>query len=384
MPRRQKQAVSPAFPARMSRRFTYLWMQDGEPVRRFLDQPNPSLASTLAALAGQPVGSGEMLARGCAAALASWAAEVPHESEQDFGRSLEQGLEALERAHGWRGPVALLLDSVRGAFHAHEHGGHAAQRVEREARAWLSESNTEWNGEPLSAGARWPSLSALAQAAVAPLQSGDSLLVQGWTQGLEAALDLAQQRLSSLRILCCEGLPLMDGRALARRFAQHSNLQIELAYDACLSDLCIEADRVWIGTEALGAASLLARVGTRRLWAECEAEAIPLDILASASALLPGGELQGPRETPAQLLWVDAPDRVHLRTPWLEELPLAPRQRLCTDRGREEFAALATRALRLERAPRCVPDGEHDWIQPQAAPPQARAKSAQGFPLMTE
>lgn len=368
----------------MSRRFTYLWMQDGEPVRRFLDQPNPALSSTLAVLAAQPVGAGEALARSCAAGLAAWAAQAPSESEEEFARTLEQGLQELERKHGWRGPVALLLDSVRGAFHAHEQGGSAAQRVEREARAWLAESSTEWNGEPLSPGARWPSLSALAEAAVEPLQAGDSVLVQGWTHGIEAALDLARQRLSSLRVLCCEGLPLMDGRALARRFAQHPNLHIELAYDACLSDLCIEADRVWVGSEALGAASLLARVGTRRLWAECEAEAIPLDILASATALLPGGELEWPRETPSNLLWVDAPERVHLRTSWLEELPLAPRQRLCTDRGREDFAALATRALRLERAPRCVPDAEHDWIQPQAAPPQARAKSAQGFPLMTE
>ncbi|MFM7282968.1 MAG: hypothetical protein ACKO32_14440 [Planctomycetia bacterium] len=353
----------------MSSPYTYLWIQDGVPVHRFLEQGPQPLEERLAPLAADPARASEDLVSACARSVTEWLANEPSDASAELGPRLERGLAALEAAHGWRGPLALFLDSLRGAFHAEESGLPCGERLHKEARCWLDADETRpWNGEPLSAGRRLPRLDLLAEAAASPLRAGDTLLVQGWTAAVEAALVLAAQRLERLHELCTEGLPLLDGRRLARRLADQPHLRIELTYDAALTDLCIEADRVWIASESLGASSVLARIGTARLAAECEAEDIPVDWLASASALLPGGELAVPRLLADSLLWSNAPGRVRLRTQWLEELALPPRSRLCTDAGRETFGDLATRALRLECAPRCAPTQTNDWITPPAAP----------------
>ncbi|MFM7280460.1 MAG: hypothetical protein ACKO32_01630, partial [Planctomycetia bacterium] len=335
-------------------------------------------------LAADPAPGSEDLVRRAAQTLLDWLSVDPALSKLELGEALERGLAGVEAVHGWRGPVALFLDSLRGAFHADETRLPVVERLQRKMSAWLDQQTTAvWNGEPLGSGRRLPELCALAQAATRPLQSGDTLLVQGWSAAVEASLLQAAQRLSSLNVLCTEGLPLLDGRRLARRFADQPNLRIEITYDAALTDLCIEADRVWVTSECLGASSVLTRVGTTRLVAECEAEDVPIDWLASSSALLPGGELAAPRQLAESLLWINAPGRVRLRTQWLEEMALPPRSMLCTDAGRETFGDLATRALRLERAPRCVQTQTNDWITPPTAPARkspARWNDESGIP----
>jgi|688.fasta_scaffold03080_10 hypothetical protein len=352
----------------MSSPYTYLWIQDGIPVHRFLDEGPLTLEERLAPLVGNPAGNSEELTRAVASQCLAWLQAGREAPPAELGLAWERGVAALELQHGWRGPLALLLDALRGAFHAEETGLPVQERLRREAQAWLSDSEGEWDGLPLSPGARLPQLAALAEAATRHLQTGDTLLVQGWCAATRAALELAATRCRRLHVLATEGLPLFDGRQLALHFAHHPGLSIELAFDAALTDLCLEADRVWIASESLGASSLLARIGSTRLAAECEAEDVPLDWLACASALLPGGELPDRMHPQDSLLWVGAPGRIRLRTQWLEELSLPPRSLLCTDAGVESFADLATRALRLERAPRCAPVEHSDSITPLAAP----------------
>lgn len=352
----------------MSRPYSYLWIQDGTPVHRFLDEGLSALEERLSPLARETSLASEDLIIATSEAVRGWLVSVGERPDAELGELWERGVSELEREQGWRGPLSLFLDSMRGAFHAEESCLPVGERLRREAEAWLGDQGDGWDGLPLGPGRRLPKLDALAVAAARGLESGDTLLVQGWCAATRAALEYAATRCGRLHVLATEGLPLLDGRQLARHFANHPGLSIELAYDAALTDLCIEADRVWIASESLGASSLLARIGTARLAAECDAEDVPVDWLASASALLPGGDASPPAHPQDSLLWVGAPGRVRLRTQWLEELALPPRTVLCTDAGRETFAELATRALRLERAPLCAGNTHADWMTPHAAP----------------
>jgi hypothetical protein len=134
-----------------------------------------------------------------------------------------------------------------------------------------------------------------------------------------------------------------------------------------------EADRIWIASEAIGARGLFAQAGVRRLACEAAEHEVPLQVLATSDALLPGGALELPRwmGEDKSLLWVEAPRTVELRTTFLEQLPLEDAPHFLTEKGRESAETLFLRALRLERAPRCgmsaapgARDNEHGILRP--------------------
>jgi hypothetical protein len=300
-------------------------------------------------------------------ALFGWTLEHDASWEADrAGADLEEGLADFEERHGWRGSVARFLDCLRLAWRHSAGGGTLVPRsaLSEEAGFWIwsqredlehwPDMAVEWDGRALAPGRRMPARAELARQAAAVLEADETILVHGCSEGLARALEEAQRAGKRPRVLCGEGLPLLEGRRLARRLAP-LELPLELVYDAQLADLVPEADRVWIGSEAIGAEALLAQAGARRLAREAAEHEVPLQVLAGSDALLPGGALAKPRwmSEDAQLLWVAAPRHVTLRTSFLEELPLEDVPEFLTEKGRERAEALCLRALRLERAPRC-------------------------------
>ncbi len=181
------------------------------------------------------------------------------------------------------------------------------------------------------------------------------MLAGGFSEALVQALTLAAREGKRPRVLCAEGQPLLEGRRLARRLVGEE-LEIELVHDAALLDCVSEADRIWIASEALGARGSLVRVGTSRVAREALDEGVPLRVLATSDALLPGGELLTPRwiELDRTLLWVGAPETVELRTRFLEPLSFELAGELLTENGRESAEELFLRALRIEPVPRCA------------------------------
>jgi translation initiation factor 2B subunit (eIF-2B alpha/beta/delta family) len=216
-----------------------------------------------------------------------------------------------------------------------------------------------------------PSRADLARAAAAGLDEGETILVHGFSEALASALEEAQRAGKRPRVLCGEGLPLLEGRRLARRLAQ-LELPLTLVYDAALADLVPEADRIWLASEALGARALLAQAGARRLAREALEHDVPLQLLATSDALLPGGALSEPRWMSADrsLLWVEAPATVELRTCFLEELPLEQVPEILTEKGRESAEELFLRSLRLERAARCGAPAGPATAEPARANPR--------------
>jgi Initiation factor 2 subunit family len=348
-------------------RYTYLWVQNGIPARRFLNGESAPLRARLEELAQDQERGGESLVLDAAHALFGWALEHDASWEAErAGADLEAGLAEFEQRHGWRGPVALFLDCLRLAWRHSAEGGTLVPRsaLSEEAGFWIwsqredlenwPDMAVEWNGRALAPGRRMPARAELAREAAAQLELDETLLVHGYSEGLARALEEAQRAGKRPRVLCGEGLPLLTGRRLARRLAP-LELPFTLVYDAQLADLVPEADRVWIASEAVGAHALLAQAGARRLAREAVEHDVPLQVVAASDALLPGGALAQPRwmAEEAQLLWVEAPRNVELRTAFLEELPLPEVPEFLTEKGRERAEALCLRALRLERAPHC-------------------------------
>src|SRR5690349_3674223 len=223
-----------------------------------------------------------------------------------------------------------------------------------------------------------PSRAEFARTAAAELENGETILVHGFSEALARALEEALRAGKRPHVLCGEGLPLLEGRRLARRLAA-LDASIELVYDAVLPDRVAEADRLWIASAAIGARALLAQVGARRLAREALEHGVPLQVVATCDALLPGGALALPRwmREDRSLLWVEAPGSVELATAFLEELPLEDVPEFLTEKGRESAEALCLRALRLERAPRCgrAELGQHGLLRPaRRVPAQARAE----------
>lgn len=361
-----------------SSRFTYLWIRDGIPARRLLGGPVVPLEERLYELADDDERTVEALVASAAQTVFEWALEHdPSWSSERAGVEFEQGVAELEERHGWRGPLANFLDSLRQAWSATQgaQGLAPGAAFSEEAGAWIWSAREdlenwpdlagEWTGEALVPGRRLPSRAALARHAAEGLEADETILVVGAGEALVAALREAARVGKRPRVLCAEGQPLLDGRRLARALPR-GEVRLTLVHDAALVDCVSEADRIWIASEALGARGLLSRSGTRRVAREALDEGVPLEVLASADTLLPGGELALPRwmDLDPTLLWVDAPEEIELRTRCLEEVPFELAGQLVTEKGRESAEELFLRALRLERSPRCA-DGAP---RPERAP----------------
>jgi hypothetical protein len=377
-------------------RYTYLWVQNGIPARRFLDGESAPLAGRLEEIVRDDLRGSEALVHEAAQAVFGWALE--HDAGWQparAGAELEQGIAALEERHGWRGQVAIFLDSLRLALRRSAEGANCLPRtaLSEEAGFWIWSQRedleswpdfaVEWDGTALAPGRRMPSRAQFARTAAAELETGETILVHGFSECLARALEEALRAGKRPRVLCGEGLPLLEGRRLARRLAA-LDAPLELCYDAVLPDRVADADRLWIASAAIGARALLAQAGARRLAREALEHDVPLQVVATSDALLPGGALALPRWMRADrsLLWVEAPRTVELATAFLEELPLEAVPEFLTEKGRESAEALCLRALRLERAPRCsTPAAEHGVLRPvRRAPAHARNEEEQRTP----
>ena len=131
--------------------------------------------------------------------------------------------------------------------------------------------------------------------------------------------------------------------------------------DAALVEALPRADRVWLASEAIGAAQMYAPIGAAALVLEAEREGVPVQILASSATLVPGGELvavpddwcKSPEDA---RLARELPPHARFEDAVVEELALDLPLEFLTEIGFEEPHELALRALRLERAPRCGQD----------------------------
>ena len=296
-----------------------------------------------------------------AAVLHEWLAD----RDESFGTAvdagaIEQGLSDWIQAHGWRGACARFVDSIRRTWH----GSHA--RDDLDPRSALLEelglwtwTTPEllgapfWDGTPLGAGPRLAFEDEILRATRGRLERGHVVCVHGYSDRVASALEAAQREGLEPEALVSEGGADGSGRRLARRLAK-AGVSVSLCYDAALSDAAPRADRIWLGTEAIGADAFLGRVGTRRLLEEATRHGVPVELIAAGDDLVPGGRLELPAWCEAEpwLLWEYAPHGVRLETQLYEKVSLDGITTCLTEAGEESPTQFHLRALRTETARR--------------------------------
>lgn len=280
---------------------------------------------------------------------------------QGLGAELEAGLDAWAEAHGYRGACARFLDGIRRAYWygRQTDSEQLSELLQEELGLWTWSTPhllgaKAWNGEPLAPGARTACLTEQAANAAALLGQDHVVCVPGGSLAVLDALELAREQGKRPRALVCEGGPDGSGRRLASRLAE-AGIPVTFTYDHALPDQVHAADRIWLGTEAVGAAAFLARKGTERVLHEARAEGVPVEVLATADDLLPGGNLELPTwcQSEPWLLWDYAPEGITLETQLYEKVDFEWIDAFLTDAGLERPTAFHMRALRTETSLPC-------------------------------
>ncbi|HPF13469.1 MAG TPA: hypothetical protein PLJ12_04315 [Planctomycetota bacterium] len=300
----------------------------------------------------------EEIVREASQILRDWLVAVPTTDSHRLGALLGAELDPLLVTHGWRGPVALWWHTIDRAV-----GQAPASRIPlrevliEEMGLWLGgldvdrEAGTEprWIGEPLAAGLRLPRRDRCVEPLLPEVQVGETLLIPAFSETVAQAIERLVAGSLRPSLILGEGGPSLGGRQMARRL-EHTGCEMRLVYDAALPRHVAAVDRMWLGTEALGAGAMVAVQGVSNLIQEARRQQVPVAILATSDKLMPHAELKLPRwaETETYLLWDSPTDGLTVESQFFERVPLEAHQPIATEMGLRTPAQLALQALRTE------------------------------------
>ncbi|MFT7677732.1 MAG: hypothetical protein ACI8QC_001717 [Planctomycetota bacterium] len=320
-------------------------------------QSNPE--GLLEALAADRVSSAAEVVRGASRVLLEWL--YGQQSGWDWlsaGAELNRLLAPLTQAHGWRAPVALWHSTL--ALACRQGASVAASCGPREMLAeelglWLngaeehSAGEQAWNGRPGGVGRRLPDRARCGLGPLEELEACEIVGVHGNSESVALALIEAHRRGLKPEVHVSEGGPEMGGRLLAKRLVE-AGLSVRFLYDSALLQRVGHVDRIWLGTEAIGAQAFLGLVGTRLLLEEARRIEVPVTVLATTDKLCPQGELRLPSwgERDDWLLWEHAPSGVVLDSQPYEAVPIELAGHFSDEYGVGSAADLAVRALRTD------------------------------------
>ncbi len=325
------------------------------------------LAERLRPCALDRAASAREVAREAAQELTTWIGQQSREwgsAEADrlaCGEELEAGWSEWLHHQGWRGAGALLIDALRSAFASDAAAPKAGPRAAllAELEAWTNEGASappSSSEESTDSSPRTTAPEALVPHALRELERRDHVLVYGGSETVLAALCGAQQAGLYPQVTVAAGAPDHSGKRMARHLANHG-LAVRLVWDAAALGAVAEADRIWIGTEAVGSGEFLALVGTRLLADEAARQEVPMSVLCTDEACVPGGNLRLPAWAGDEGwgLWSQGAEGVALDSQPYERVPGGAVNTWITCEGHESLAQLCTRSLRLEPAPPCGP-----------------------------
>lgn len=306
-----------------------------------LSKAGPELRRALAKACEDRAASGAELVRETAGVLLDWLAVMPdrkgaagdakqiREKQADeweaLGEALESGMGDLRETQGWRGTVASWLYTIDQLMEGGRGGEYTAQDSSTSVQEFLAEEmglwlggagagEARWNGAPLAVGRRLPDRALCAQQLLGELDRGEVICVHGYSDTVALALEAAGQAGLAPEVVVSEGGPDLGGRRLARRLNK-AGLRVRYVYDSALHIWASRADRIWLGTEAVGAEAFLGLMGCAHLCEQARQQGVPVAVLASSDKLLPSGwPLATPEwgQSSAWQLWGDAPEGVRV------------------------------------------------------------------------
>ncbi len=299
---------------------------------------------------------------GCSAALRDWLMDVASNDNHSLGVLLGTALDPLHRTHGWRGPMALWLRTIdRAVGQAGSFRTPLREVLVEELGLWLGGVDglrlrganpveaRAWSGEPLDPGTRLPDRERCVECLLPEIEQGEVIVVPGFSETVALGLErLADEGLAPIVVLG-EGGPNMGGRQMVRRL-EPTGLSMRLVYDVALPHELVQADRVWMGTEALGPASMVALKGTSGWLAEARRRQVPTTVLTTSDKLMPGARLELPEwaQEESYLLWDGPAEGLEVDSQFYEHTSLDGQALLATEMGLRTPAQLALQALRTD------------------------------------
>jgi ribose 1,5-bisphosphate isomerase len=160
----------------------------------------------------------------------------------------------------------------------------------------------------------------------------------------------------SFEVVCLEGRPNLEGRALAAALAA-ARIPVRLAVDAAAAGLVDECDVVLVGADSIGDAGFVNKIGTRALALYADHSGTPLYVLADWTKVLPRGWPQWiDDDRPADEVWQGAPPGIRIRNRYFEATPLTLATGVISGSGLCTPAELEERRAAVHLPPELLPD----------------------------
>jgi methylthioribose-1-phosphate isomerase len=173
----------------------------------------------------------------------------------------------------------------------------------------------------------------IAEAALGVLPSTGTVLTLSYSTAVAKALTFAEQRGHSLRIICLESRPNLEGRAMAAHLAEHG-LDVVLMVDAAVFEALRVADLFLVGADSLTVAGVVNKIGTACVAASAQVLGKPGYAAADTTKVWPAGLGLPPiADHPAGEVWPDVPHRVAVRNPYFDLAPWSGFAGVVTERG---------------------------------------------------
>ncbi len=287
--------------------------------------------------------------------LCEWLGELPDGDALQLGALLGTELDPLLAIHGWRAPVQLWMRTIDMVVdQAARFQSPLREVLAEELGLWLGgvdapDAPADWNGEPLASGRRLPARTSCAQALVAQMEPNEIIAIPAFSETVALAVEHAAKARLKPKLILGEGGPGLGGRLMARRL-EHLGLEMRLVYDAAMPEKVAEADRLWMGTEAIGADALVATVGTGNVVRAARKNQVPCFVLATSDKLVPMGDLRLPEwaGNESYLLWEAPVPGLKVESQFYERLPLQEALVFATEFGLQSPVQLAMNALRTD------------------------------------
>ncbi len=304
--------------------------------------PQPGLEDLVAALRADVSSGAAQLARKAAEVLQAAALRLPAASRKDFDSELASAARQVVRAQPAMAPMVALARTVLQA---------AAEATDLdEARAAATDAARRFADDVEVRRDR------AVQNTVGLVPHEGTVLTVSSSSTVRAAL-LHGNRAGSLRVICLEARPLLEGREMAADLARHG-VPVTVAVDAAASSLVPQCACVLSGADSIGDLGVVNKIGT---WAVAEAArraGVPLHVVADETKILPPGFPQYlADDRPAGEVW-RAPQGIHVWNRYFEALPLALVTTVVTDAGAFTPGAVETRRRDLP-----LPDAMRSWIR---------------------
>ncbi len=175
---------------------------------------------------------------------------------------------------------------------------------------------------------------AVAARAATLIPRGSTVATYSSSSTVLAALLTATRQGRRFRLLCSEGRPQMEGRALARTLAAHG-VPVDVLTDAGLLGAISEADLALIGCDAICPDGFLNKTGTAALVRLAQDYSIPVYVLSDSFKFVPrnfAASILIREENPAEV-WRTRQQLLRVRNFYFERVPLAGCTGVVTETG---------------------------------------------------